>query len=63
MPGEGCYKDKFSDVVILSIDSESMGCPVSRKLDNEKLQYKLLQWFMNVVPHKKITPKMIYKRH
>ncbi|KAK3250126.1 hypothetical protein CYMTET_40490 [Cymbomonas tetramitiformis] len=43
----------------MSMDSESMGCPVSKKLDNEKLQYKLLQWFINVVPHKKITPKLL----
>ncbi|KAK3277348.1 hypothetical protein CYMTET_14638 [Cymbomonas tetramitiformis] len=59
MQGEGCYKDKYSDVVIMSMDSESMGCPVSKKLDNDKLQYKLLQWFLNVVPHKKITPKLL----
>ena len=57
LPGSGCYKDDFSDVVIIAIDSNKYeGKPV---FDWTKTQKKIARWFLNVLPEKKITDRRL----
>ena len=57
LPGSGCYKDDFSDVVIIAIDSNKY----ERKpvFDWRATQKKIARWFINVLPESKITNRRL----
>ena len=57
LPGGGCYKDDYSDVVIIAIDSAPTD--TNPAFDWKPTQKKIARWFLNVLPKSKVTKKRL----